>query len=245
MLFCLPGIAADYQPAMIGDHDNALANKITFPDVPGDFTVFVRCEAKVMPQGAVDEVACYSDPNVDEAFFRAVHLGAKMASFAPAKVDGERVPVLALFSVVFKQEGENRVMAVIPNHGTNAKSLGMNYIAPQKYNRNNNFLPRGELGLVWVDATMTPAGKLKSVSYVETDWSNRETKRYAKHYVKDNTFIPGFANGQPVEMRFLKPIYGYRNGFTYAGVDNRCRDTLISCDEISSTTGRPRFVFDD
>lgn len=233
------------QPARIGEHDTSLAKTITFPDVPGDYTAFVRCEAKVMPGGTIGEIGCYADAKVDPAFFRAVHMGAKSATVLPAEMDGQRVNVLMLLSVVFRQQGEQRLIAVVPNHGTNAKTLGMSYIAPQKYGRANQYLPRSELGLLWVDTTMSAGGKAGNTNYIKTDFTNKETERYAKRYINDNTFIPGFLNGEATAMRFVKPIFGYRNGFMWDSDNSKCRDSAIACDERSNATGKPRYVFDD
>ncbi len=239
-------VQAEFTPARIGSHETSLAKRISFPkEISGDLSTFVRCEAKVLPAGTIDEVGCYGDENIDRAFYRAVNLGSHGASMTPASVDGEAVPVLALFTVLFRQEGDQRVVAVIPNHGTNAKEYGLNYVAPQRWGRRNQFVPRMDLGLLWVDALMTTAGKASKIKYLETEWTNRETRRFAKSYIENNNFIPGFVNDAPTEMRFVKPIFGYKNGFMIHKESSFCYDSLIDCDETSGTTGRPRFVFDD
>ena len=154
------------QPARIGDHATSLANTIQFPDVAGDYTRFVRCEAKIMPGGSIEELGCYADAETDPAFYRAVYLGARSATVVPAEVDGEKVSILMLLSVVFRQQGDQRVIAVVPNHGSNAKTLGMSYVAPQKYGRANQYYPRSELGLVWVDTTMSAEGKAQNTNVI-------------------------------------------------------------------------------
>ena len=239
--------AATYNPARIGDHETSLAKRIKFPEgEQRDLTRFIRCEAKIAPKGSVEETACYADPSVNEAFFRAVYLGASSATVQPATVDGEEVPLLMLFSVVFRQQDGQRVVAVVPNHGTNAKELGINYIAPQKYGLHSQYYPRGNIGLLWVDAMMSEEGKAKDIKYIDTEWSDKETKRYGRAYITKNRFIPGHLNGEPKAMRFVKPIYGYRNGFTVDGDSTKCRDSAMAvCDERSARTDRPRFVFDD
>ena len=245
LLSSTPALATTYEPARIGEHETSIAKRINFPDVGGNFTKFIRCEAKILKGGSIDEVGCYHDRYVDEAFYFAVDSAAQGASVIPAKVDGENVSLLMLFSVVFRQQEGERVIAVLPNHGTNAQELGMSYIAPQKYGRSNTYIPRTELGLLWIDAEMSSEGKPRKVQYLETDWSNREDKRYAKSYVKDCTFIPGHINGEPAAMRFVKPIFGFRNGFMWQRIGSKCGNSTLSCDEKSRTTGRPRFVFDD
>ncbi len=245
LLSATPALAITYEPAHIGEHETSIAKRINFPDVGGDFTKFVRCEAKVLKGGSIEEIGCYHDKDVDDAFYFAVHNAAQGASVMPAKVDGETVSLLMLLSVVFRQQGDERVVAVIPNHGTNAAELGMSYIAPQRYGRSNTYDPRTELGLLWIDAEMSSEGEPRNVQYLETDWTNKEDKRYAKSYVKDCTFIPGHINREPAAMRFVKPIFGYRNGFMWQKTDSKCGNSAVSCDEKSRTTGRPRFVFDD
>lgn len=230
---------------MIGQHDTSLAKMIKFPEVPGDFTLFVRCEAKVMLRGGIKEIGCYDDKDVDTLFFRAVTTAAGNATVLPATVDGERVNVLMLFSVVFRQQDGARVIAVIPNHGTNAKDLGTSYIAPQRYGARTNYNPRAELGLLWVDTRMDDEGGPRKTQYLETDFSTKETERFAEKYMEESTFIPGFHNGEPTEMRFVKPIFGYRNGFLWLDDNSNCRDSLLACDERSNATGLPRYVFDD
>jgi hypothetical protein len=237
--------AVSMQPARIGEHENSLAKRIKFPDVEGDFTVFLRCEAKILPAGNVEELGCYSDEKIDEAFYRAVKLAESNASVTPATVDGKKVSILMLFTVVFKQQDDTRIIAVVPNHGTNAQELGMSYIAPQRYGRGMQYRPRSNLGLLWIDAEMSAAGEPSEIKYLDTKWTNKEAERYAKSYINDCTFIPGHLNGEPTSMRFVKPIFGYRNGFMWDIDNTRCRDSAISCDETSGTTGRARFVFDD
>jgi hypothetical protein len=239
-------IATSFTPARIGNHNESLAKMISFPDgVDGNVSVFLRCEAKVYPGGTIDEAGCYGDESTDPLFFRAVNLGSESASMMPATVDGEQVPVLALFTVMFKQQNGERLVAVIPNHGTNVKSLGLNYIAPQRFGRGNVYQPRTDLGLLWLDAIVSDQGKPSGVEYIDTEWTNRETERYAQSYIKDNRFIPGFLDGVPTSMRFVKPIFGYKNGFMVHPIDSKCQFTEISCDESSGATGKPRFAFDD
>ena len=237
--------AATMQPARIGEHENSLAKQINFPEVDGDFTVFVRCEAKILLAGNIEELGCYSNAKIDDAFYRAVKLAESNASVTPATVDGKNVSILMLFSVVFKQQDGTRMIAVIPNHGTNAQELGMSYIAPQRYGRSIQYNPRSDLGLLWIDAEMSAEGQPSEIKYLDTKWTNKEAKRYAKSYINDCTFIPGHLNGEATSMRFVKPIFGYRNGFMWDTESSRCRDSAISCDETSGATGRPRFVFDD
>ncbi len=247
VLFAVAGTAsaADMLPARIGEHDTSLANTIKFPDVDGDFTLYLRCEAKVLPAGSINELGCYSDEKIDLPFYRAVNLAAENATVTPASVDGENVGVLMLFSVIFRQQGDERVIAVVPNHGTNARSIGLSYVAPQRYGRTSMYTPRTELGLLWIDAEMTASGKARDIKYLDTEWTNTETKRYARSYIKDGMFIPGFLDGEATTMRFVKPIFGHRNGFMWLKDDSKCGNSTLSCDERSSRTGKPRYVFDD
>ena len=246
LLFISQSALANMQPALVGTHEQSLSNRIHFPDVAGDYTIFVRCEAKVQPAGNIEESGCYDDAKIDPKFFRAVRLGANSASFEPASVDGEPVAVLVLFSVIFRQQGSEQIIAVVPNHGTNAKDLGMQYTAPQKYGRKNIYLPRAELGLIWVDVKMSAEGQARDVSLLETKYTNRESKRYATSYINDNTFIPGFTKGEPTQMRFVKPIFSYRNGFMAASGDStKCGKHSIDCEEKSRSSGKTRYVFDD
>lgn len=244
--FSAGAIATSFTPARIGNHNESLAKTISFPDdVDGDVSVFLRCEAKVYPGGTIDEAGCYGDESTDPSFFRAVNLGSESASMTPATVNGEQVPVLALFTVMFKQQNGERLVAVIPNHGTNAKTLGLNYTAPQRFGRGNVYQPRTDLGLLWLDSIVSDQGKPGDIEYIDTEWTNRETERYAQSYINDNRFIPGFVNGAPTAMRFVKPIFGYKNGFMVHPIDSKCQFTEISCDESSGATGKPRFAFDD
>ena len=245
MCFAAAGAAAD-QPARIGEHETSLAKVIKFPDIAGDLSLYLRCEAKVLPGGHIDELGCYGDEEIDPEFYRAVNLAAEHATVTPASVEGENVGVLMLFSVIFRQQDDQRVIAVVPNHGTNAKQFGMSYVAPQRYGRTSMYTPRTELGLLWIDAEMSADGKARKIKYLDTEWTNKETKRYAKSYINDGLFLPGFLNGEPTAMRFVKPIFGHRNGFMQlSNGDSKCRNSTLSCDEVSRRTGRPRYAFDD
>ena len=247
VVLCLAAAAvqgAELTPARIGDHDTSIARLIEHPDVPGDHTLYLRCEAKVMLGGAVREAGCYDDADVPDAFFEAVERAALRATFVPAEANGERVNALVLFTVLFRSQDGHRVTAVIPNHGTNAKAFGVNYIAPQRYG-SNRFNPRADIGLLWADAQMDETGKPSGLKLVDTAWTTRETRRYARRYINGNDFIPGFVNGEPTAMRFLKPIFGYRNGFMRMRDDSKCRSSTIDCREVSSSSGENRYVFDD
>lgn len=233
------------QPASIGEHEDSLAKRIKFPEVPGNYTRYVRCEAKVLPRGSIEQAGCYHDEKIDDLFYRAIAAGANGASVIPAEVDGERVSLLMLFSVIFRQQDGQQIIAVVPNHGTNAKELGISYIAPQRYGRNIQYDPRTEIGLLWIDAQMSVQGEASNIKYLETKFTNKEAERYAKSYINDCTFIPGHLDGVATQMRFVKPIFGYRNGFMWDRDLSKCRDSSLTCDELSQTTGRPRFVFDD
>ena len=235
--------AVSFQPARIGNQETSLANLIGFPDIPGDYTLYVRCEVRVGPAGGIFEIGCYSDPDVDSRFYRAFSLSAESATLLPASVDGENVSSLVMVTVVFRSRGGERVKAVIPNHGTNAKELGLNYIAPQRYG-NNRYEPRSEIGLVWADASIDVNGQVHALEFVETKWSNREAKRYGTEYMEGNRFMPGFVDGEPYAMRFVKPIFGFRNGFMWMDDDSKCRSSSINCEEYSRS-GRSRYVFDD
>ena len=237
--------ATKMQPAQLGNQGTSLVNQIKFPKIEGDFTVFVRCEAKVLPQGHIDDIDCYTEKEVRAEFYRAIHLAAGKATVLPAKVDGENVNVLMLFTAVFRQQAGAQTLAVVPNHGTNAKDLGISYVAPQKFGYTIQYWPRTELGLLWVDGQMDTDGNLTHVEFLETQSSNTETRRYARAYAEHARCIPGWLNGQPTAMRFVKPIYGYRNGFAWDKGDSFCRDSIISCDETSRRTGRPKYLFDD
>ena len=92
---------------------------------------------------------------------------------------------------------------------------------------------------------MDETGQARDLNLVDTDWTTRETRRYARRYINDNDFIPGFVNGEPTAMRFLKPIFGYRNGFMWMRDASKCRSSTIDCREVSSSSGENRYVFDD
>ncbi len=125
--------ALDVQPTRIGQHDKSLAKLIQFPDLPGEHKLFLRCEANVLPAGTIHEVGCYSDPNVDLEFYRAVSAAAADATMIPATVGGRAVPTNVLFAVMFRAEQDSKVVAVVPNHGSNAQAHGLQYTAPQRY----------------------------------------------------------------------------------------------------------------
>ncbi len=100
------------------------------------------------------------------------------------------------------------------------------------------------MGLLWIDTEIGANGEPGKLTLVKTKWTNREASRYAKLYMKDNEFIPGTVNGEPVSMRYVRPIFGYRNGFMWQEDNSRCLDSRVRCDEVSKRGGS-RFVFDD
>lgn len=236
--------AASFQPAMIGDHDFSLAQRVKMPKVKGDFTVFVRCEAEVGATGNIRTNGCYNDADVSGKFFKAVELASNRARFVPASVEGERVNVVALYTVVFRQKDGSQHVAVIPNHGTNAQQFGINYVAPQRYGRPpkirgldlRNYDGGGDdkdglrtrTGLQWVEAQIDELGRCTEAEVIRTSRSSRGGSRMAKRVVDEGPFIPGFVNGQPQAMRYIEPFYGESDGFLWFD-KTKCRADNMGC----------------
>ena len=242
--FCISGYAASFEPAQIGTHDFSLANRIKMPRVKGDFTVFVRCEAEVGASGKIRRNGCYDDADVDDKFFKAVELAANRARFVPARVDGEPVKVLALYSVVFRRQGDVDRVGVIPNHGTNAQDFGINYVAPQRYGTPSKVRGidyrdlsgagddpdglRTRTGLQWVEAEIDGRGRCRSATVIRTAQSSKGGMRMAKRVVDSGPYIPGFVNSQPVAMRYIEPFYDERGGFLWYD-KTKCRADAMTC----------------
>jgi len=125
---------SSFTPAIIGDDPQSLYNRLSFPNVDGDWNALVKCTAQVGESGSVRSPICFDRDETNSPFFTVVMRSARGSRMIPATVDGVNVFVETVqFSVLFQQRGEQQAIVVYPNHGNNQQFYGDNYIAAQRY----------------------------------------------------------------------------------------------------------------
>jgi len=216
MLFSNDALAqSSSTPAIIGDEPQSLHNRLSFPNVDGDWNALVKCTAQVGESGSVQLPVCFDRDETNSPFFLEVIRSARGSQMIPATVDGVNVFVeMFQFSVLFQQRGEQQAIVVYPHHGNNRQFYGDNYIAAQRYGvtqsadcnaRTDRF---GELNVRMVfslDANAVVGEEIEAMDAVLADCLTA-----FKNFIEKGSYIPAYAEGKPVESVVVQWFYKRR-----------------------------------
>ena len=209
--------AETYTPAQFGDAINQLTTKVNLPDAfEGGFTtIAVYCQTDVAVTGLISNTLCYQDNDV--ADLRQQTLAAlERASFIPAQVASQTVPVRVQFRVVYSRSGDQPAILMLPNLGTLQAQHGYDYVAPQerldqqdwfsKYSENSwaqgkAFFNKGRL--TRVIGTVKTNGDVASVSTLDARGKGKRDADVIETALKQTKFIPGIVNDQVTEMHYV------------------------------------------
>lgn len=214
-------IAESYKPAAFSD--NTLSNLEASVDLPAltpDYPVAsVYCQTDVNQDGLTSKVACFERDGHEELRSQ-VEEAMTAQRFAPARVDGNTVPVRMVFRVVYADlDGQPPVM-LLPNLGHMQGDFGYQYSAPQErldgrdwhslYTASGGegqpfFSGSGEL--VRVMAWVKDNGRVLSARSLETHSVYRRDADIVEKALESARFIPGMHNGEPERMRYVAVLH--------------------------------------
>ncbi len=220
--------AADKEliPAQFGRGEHSLPSLLACPTADADLeaTLKVFCQAALTADGSVrrNGAYCFSTDDGSFAYVRAALEASDNARFEPATVDGQPVPVLINYQLLFRLQGGGCRVAAIPNHGANAGSLGLAYYAPQVIDddeaglwRTQLFRPTGSggslvsaRGVAFVLSAQVDAhGRVHDARLVENNFAPRTDVRRALAKLRRARFIPGYVDGEPAAVRYVYYLY--------------------------------------
>jgi hypothetical protein len=203
---------SSFTPAIIGDDPQSLYNRLSFPNVDGDWNALVKCTAQVGESGSVRSPICFDRDETNSPFFTVVMRSARGSRMIPATVDGVNVFVeMVQFSVLFQQRGEQQAIVVYPNHGNNQQFYGDNYIAAQRYgvtqsaSCNTRTDRSGEINVRMVfslDANGEVGEEIEAM-----DRAMGDCLTAFENFIKNGTYIPAYFEGKPVDSVVVEWFY--------------------------------------
>ena len=191
---------SSFTPAIIGDDPQSLYNRLSFPNVDGDWNALVKCTAQVGESGSVRSPICFDRDETNSPFFPVVMRSARGSRMIPATVDGVNVFVeMVQFSVLFQQRGEQQAIVVYPNHGNNRQFYGDNYIAAQRIWRDSEYgcFHRTDINVRMVFSLDANGEVGEEIEAMDRAFGNCLTA--FERFIKKSTYIPAYFEGKPVD----------------------------------------------
>jgi hypothetical protein len=216
---------ARYAPASLGEGEQSLFALIRTPfERPsGNYDVSMRCQVIVEPDGSTRLPRCLVIERYD-AFRLEVERALAAAIMMPARIRGEPVRVLMNLAVGYRC-AETCPAFLFTNHGGNVREFGYSYSAPQPVLDDDAWYQGFNEKMVWAGSELSPA-EVGGVGFVvaaqihesgrtsqrrvEADYSEGADNGYetvaesAADSLKDARYIPGFYEGEAVEMRLYE-----------------------------------------
>ena len=196
---------SSFTPAIIGDDPQSLYNRLSFPNVDGDWNALVKCTAQVGESGSVRSPICFDRDETNSPFFPVVMRSARGSRMIPATVDGVNVFVeMVQFSVLFQQRGEQQAIVVYPNHGNNRQFYGDNYIAAQRYGVTQSIRCSMLDDRYWAVSYRRMVFSLDANGEVgeeieAMDRAMGDCLTAFENFIKKSTYIPAYFEGKPVD----------------------------------------------
>lgn len=220
VLLVIPALSsaeASARPAQFGDTLSVLTANVQLPEAfDGGFkAVSIYCQSDVAASGELDNIQCYQHPKIANLEAQTVTALGK-ATFVPAQVDGQTVPVRMQFRVVYSRSGDQPDIVLLPNLGTLQNQYGYDYFAPQErldqapwyqqYSKNDwakgqVFFDDGRLTRVM--GTVSADGKVGDVTTLDARGSGKRDASFIEGALKQSRFVPGFVKDQPTEMHYV------------------------------------------
>lgn len=216
----LATFATEYSPAKFGDTEATLTKQITLPASFGEGvkTVSVYCQADVLTTGDLNNVTCYENsPQVSMQV--STETALKSATFTPASIDGQKVPVRMQFRVVYSLTGTQAPIVLLPNLGTLQAQYGVNYYAPQERLDKGDWYvqysskARGDAKPFFADSKVTrimanveASGAVESVNTIEAAARKKADADTIEGALKKTRFIPGFVDNKATSMHYIAVV---------------------------------------
>ncbi len=215
-----------FTPATLGDGERSLLARLRTPiERPsGNYDVPLTCQVIVEPDGSTRSPRCLAIERYD-AFRFETERALAGTIMSPARIDGEPVRVLMNLTVGYRC-AETCPAFLFTNHGRNGEEFGFRYSAPQPVLDDDTWYQGFDDKLIWaagergpdeiggvrfvISAHIDAAGtmsepRVDNVYPGSTGRSYEESAQRAADSLLDARYIPGFSEGEPVEMR----LYDY------------------------------------
>lgn len=212
--------AAAYTPAKFGTAEETLSKQVTLPTSFGEGvrTVAVYCQADIMTSGNINAVTCYENSPL-VSMQKVTESALKSATFTPATIDGNAVPVRMQLRVVYSLGGTQAPIVLLPNLGTLQAQYGTHYYAPQErldtsdWYANYTTKEHGDGKLFFAEGKMTRVmatveadGKVETVSTIEAALRKQADATNIENSLKKSKFIPGFVQDTPTAMHYIAVV---------------------------------------
>lgn len=215
LLFLLlprPGLSQNL-PATFGSGKSSLQKLMTFPELRGDATARIRCASQVNNKGRMKSTGCYQNTAGDEVYIAVIVKAAKKARMIPATAAGKAFDVYVQFQVEFIKVGDSESIRVLNNPGLqeNIDAYGDDHIAAQRGLATDSFTkacPKHARYMVWAKAYVGEDGQQDSFSILPGEGAPITEKCRAGIIatLRDSTFTPAIADGEPVPSSFIEPF---------------------------------------
>ena len=230
LLLALPFAAfaqrgATFVSAAFGAGEYSLAERLRTPiERPsGDYDVTLRCQVIVEPDGSTRLPRCLAAERY-AAFRLEAERALAGAILTPARIDDEPVRVL-LNLIIGYRCAETCPAYLFRNHGRNTREFGFTYSTPQPVLDDDTWYEGFDEKLAWAAGGLPPVGigGVRFVISANIHESGRTSQRRvddefpgssdrdyetladdAADSLRDARYIPGFFQGEPVEMRLYE-----------------------------------------
>ena len=231
LLVSITSLASDnkakpvFTPADFGRTDSSLYETLSLPAdrETGTYEFALICQAIIGTNDLARDSHCIA-PDGRDSWTKATLTAINKSVFEAATVDGQAVPVLMNFMVLFRCAEERSCKAyLIPNHGHNIREFGLAYSSPQPILESGEWYSNFADKLAWiasgrsfaevggakfvVSALVGPLGAsaTASVEFAAEDHDYDSLAQSVGQSMQSFDYIPGFYLSQPTEMR----IYEY------------------------------------
>ena len=217
--------SATFTPAALSEGDHSLSAGLKTPlgRPSGNYDVTLRCQVIVEPTGSTRSPRCLVIERY-ETFRFEVERALTITTMAPARIDGAPVRVLMNLLVGYRC-AETCLPVVTANHGQNVSDFSSGYSAPQPILDEDRWYQGFGEKLAWaagengpeevggvrfvISARIDEAGTT-SQRRVDAEYPGSADRDYATiaqraaDSLQDTRYIPGFYQGEPVEMRLYE-----------------------------------------
>ena len=204
-------IAADtttFVPATFGKYESKFVRSIRFPK--GDTPVDIRllCDATLHNDGRGRGLFCEGRDDHPEFHKAVTRHKARYLRVVIPRTDGRKQTVRFQFNVHFVRDADGERITLAPNHRHSMARYGDTYSSPQRYEGPYRATTHCDLVFDVRVRGVVPAdgGGARDVEIVESE-ANPSCVEAILGYFARSDYIPGFADGKPVEMVLIERFW--------------------------------------
>ena len=210
LFLCATAVAEvrTFVPATFGKYESKFVKSIRFPKGEEPVDLRLLCDATLHNDGRGRGVFCEgreTHPDFHKAITK--HKARYLRVVVP-RTDGRKQTVRFQFNVHFVRDASGEQIKVQPNHRHNVDAFGEAYSSPQRYEGPYRATTKCDLLFDVKIRGVVPANGqgAKEVSVVEAEANPSCTEAIAEYFARSD-YIPGFADGRPVEMVLIERFW--------------------------------------